>query len=80
MRLQARLNRLESAGRSGLAALPYVVFQHEGETLGDARARALAGRNPPPGWQFVLAPEPLSAEEWLEQHSPENPDSVQNPN
>jgi len=59
--------------------MPYVVCQREGEAVEEARARALAGRTPPPGWRFVLAPEPLSAEEWMKQHSPDNPDSVQNP-
>ena len=72
-------------GHAGMAGLHLHVTAsghkalREGETVEEARARALAGRNSPPGWRFVLAPEPLAFEEWMKRHSPDNPDSVQNP-
>jgi hypothetical protein len=78
MQLRVRLNKLESAARSR-AAPPYVVFQAEGEPLDEAVERALAGQTPPPGWRYVLAPEPLTREQWVEKYSPEHPAPVENP-
>lgn len=40
------------------------------ESIGEAAARALAGREPPPDWGFILAPEPLSMEEWQHRQRP----------
>jgi hypothetical protein len=66
MRIRSRVDRLTRLqGRRERAQIPYVVSQREGESLDDAKRRALAGRVPPPNWCFVLAPEPMSLEEWL---------------
>ena len=67
--LQARLRKLEQrvAARD---PLPHVVFKREGETLTAACERALDGKLPTPDWAFVLAPEPITAEEWQQKYSP----------
>ena len=68
--VRERIARLERKARSRQPAFPTVVYQVEGETAEEARARALGGLSPPDDWPHVLCPMPLSEEEWISKYSP----------
>jgi hypothetical protein len=65
---KSRIERLEQ--RQGRWTAPYVVVQREGESLETAKLRALNGHPAPPRWKFILAPEPMSAQEWDDRYGP----------
>lgn len=69
MSLKNRLDKLEQHIQSQWVA-PFAVEQREDETLEEALTRALEGHPPPPNWQFVLFPAPMTLEEWEAKYSP----------
>jgi hypothetical protein len=78
MRLRDRVTKLEvDVGQKN--PLPYVVFQKEGESLEAAQCRALNGREAPPSWRFILAPEPQTIDQWIAKNSPISHSPIINP-
>jgi hypothetical protein len=68
--IKDRIKHLEKkAGKRGLV-YPYVVNQREGESIEDARERALGALPECPGWKYVIAPARLSEADWVAQYSP----------
>jgi len=63
---KTRIERLEQQRPRWTA--PYVVTQRRDESLEEAKLRTLDGHPAPSHWTFVLAPEPLSKQEWIDRY------------
>jgi hypothetical protein len=68
--IKARLKRLEKRTQRPVL-YPCVVELAENESLEDAMARALAVLPFKPDGQFIVAPTPLTPEQWQLKYSPE---------